>query len=123
MACESIAPIFTWTFVEGNWSPTSDQPTPKKVLDPDGSLSGAEDPYKKILGFTCTLGMGTSTSTLSIELSGFHLNAEQVVGRTTIFRCDSFGFGGIIKSVVHKENRNGQTTKVEIYSQKLVYCE
>ena len=114
MACESIAPIFTWTFVEGNWSPTSDQPTPKKVLDPDGSLSGAEDPYKKILGFTCTLGMGTSTSTLSIELSGFHLNAEQVVGRTTIFRCDSFGFGGIIKSVVHKENRNGQTTKVEI---------
>ncbi len=115
MACESIAPIFTWTFVEGDWTPDSDDPTPTKVLDPDGSLgTGEDDPYKKILGFTCTLGMGTSTSTLSIDLSGFHLDAEEVVGRVTIFKCDTFGFGGIIKSIVHKEGRNGQTTKVEV---------
>ena len=114
MVCESIAPTFTWTFVEGNWSPTASSPTPTKVLDPDDSLTGADDPYKKILGFTSTLGMGTSSSTLSIDLSGFHLAAETVVGRTSMFKCDTFGFGGIIKSVVHKEGRNGQTTKVEM---------
>lgn len=114
MACESIAPTFTWTYLDGSWTPSADDPTPMKVLDPGGTKTGEDDPYKKILGFNATLGMGTSTSTLSIELSGFHLDAEEVVGRCTIFRCDQFGFGGIIKSVIHKEGRNGQTTKVEM---------
>jgi len=119
MAAQSIAPVFTFTFLE----PTTVWPSPetpaKKVL---GEATGENDPLKKITSFSCNLGLGDQTSTLSIELSGFHLNAQKNVGRVVIFKCDEFGFGGMIKSIVHTENKSGQQTKIDIVDMKEAFA-
>jgi len=113
MACQTIDPVCTFKFLESvNFWGTV--PPPEQLKNVLGDQTGDKDPMKKVLGFTCTLGMGTSSSTLTIDLSGFHANAEDTVGRVAVFKCDEFGFGGIIKSVVHSENTNGQKTKIQM---------
>lgn len=119
MACQSIAPSFSFTTLEGasSW-PVSPGP-PKNVL---GDAKGKDDPLKKIIGFSCNLGLGDQSSTLSIELSGFHGDAEATIGKIAIFKCDEFGFGGMIKSVVHTENPSGQKTKIDMVDCKEAFA-
>ena len=113
MTCQDINPTCTFKYLEAV-SVWGQVPPPEQLKNVLGDATGEDDPMKKILGFTCTLGMGTSSSTLTIDLSGFHADAEDTVGRVAIFKCDEFGFGGVIKSVVHSENSNGQKTKIEM---------
>jgi len=115
MTCQSIAPQYTFTYVERANSWPSAPTAPKKVL---GDKTGPDDPHKKIIGFTCNLGLGDQSSTLSIELSGIHLNTVESVGRVVIFKCDDFGFGGMIKSVIHTYNKSGPKTKIDIVDMK-----
>lgn len=107
MTCQSIAPLYSFEFQDGQ---VAIPPNRKKVLgyypnDP------AMDPERRIIGFNCNLGMGTSSSTLTITVSGHYGNSINV-GRLAVFRCDEFGFGGMIKSITHTENQSGMQTEV-----------
>ena len=119
MACQSIAPSFSFTTLEGASSWPVSPGSPKNVL---GNEKGASDPLKKIIGFSCNLGLGDQSSTLSIELSGFHGDAEATIGKLAIFKCDEFGFGGMIKSLVHTENPSGQKTKIDMVDCKEAFA-
>lgn len=79
-----------------------------------------QDATDRILGFTSNIGLGSESSTLSFTLAGkagtnaFGVSPEKNVGRAVIFTCNSFNFGGIIKSLSNSEDGGGNTTKVTL---------
>jgi hypothetical protein len=116
MTCQSIAPEYKFKYVE----PVNQWPNynrvPKDVFD--NSKFPHFDPLKRIMGFTSTLGLGDQSSILSIDMSGHHGEAKDMVGRIAIFECDEFNFGGMIKSVVKTEDRSGPKTKITMTDMK-----
>ena len=77
----------------------------------------------RILGFTSNIGLG-STFYSSFTLAGeagtnaFGVSPSENVGRAVIFTCNSFQFGGIIKSLSNSEDGGGNTTKVTLTCSK-----
>lgn len=124
MACQSVAPIFKFTYFGAVTTWPQPPAPPKHVLhgpngDPsDPRYSGKNDPYKKIIDFNCTMGLGDQSSKLNITLSGFHCDPKKNVGRVAIFECNTFKFGGMIKSIVHTENQSGQQTQIVMSDMK-----
>lgn len=97
MTCQSITADYSFKYVKGA-----------------EIFSGAKD---RILGFTSNMGLGSESSTLTFTIAGKPGNnsfgsPQSSVGRAAIFKCNSFRFGGIIKSLTNSEDGGGNTTKV-----------
>jgi hypothetical protein len=82
MACDSVAPSYSFKTIEStsSWPVT---PGPPKDIFPTTS---GDNPLRKIISFSCNLGLGDQSSTLSIEMSGFHGNAEELIGKVAVFK-------------------------------------
>jgi len=106
MTCQSLSSSYSFTYLLSS----------TKVL---GNETGDRDPGQRLIGFNSTLGLGSSSSSLSITISG-HYGDPLSVGQAVIFTCDQFSFGGILKSILHTENRSGQQTQIEVVDCKEV---
>jgi hypothetical protein len=76
--------------------------------------------YDRILGMDSTIGLGSESSTLNFTIAGepgdnsYGIQARANVGQAVIFTCNSFTFGGVLKSVISTEGPEGYTTKVSL---------
>lgn len=110
MACQSYAPVYEFFYL---LDPNQDS---QKVLGYYPS-EPEKDPLKKIIGFDCTLGLGTSSSVLTITLSG-HYGTFSKVGSCVGFVCDQFRFGGVLQSIEHSSDSSGPKTKIVVNDAK-----